>query len=149
MNDTASDQRATAGASAPSEPADRPGWQQRAQHLLAVGRIAFGLGLMVAPSVAAAPFLGADASRPTVRFMSRLFGVRDVALGIVQLRAQRDGRPDAQARALWLGAACDAWDAASALRRREIPALGRVLVGATGMTAAGIGAAAALSTDVR
>jgi hypothetical protein len=113
--------------------------------LIATSRIFFGFALMLLPSLTARPYLGAEARRPSVRYTSRVFGVRDVALGVAVLDARRNGRPDAAARALWMGAACDAFDAAAALRGRELSAWGRLLVGTTGIIAAGLGASAALS----
>jgi hypothetical protein len=74
-----------------------------------------------------------------------MFGVRDMVLGAALLNARRAGRPDAVSRALWMGVACDAFDATAALRGRELSTWGRMLVGATGLTAAGLGVAAALS----
>ncbi|HLI75006.1 MAG TPA: hypothetical protein VKU86_14090 [Acidimicrobiales bacterium] len=120
-------------------------WRQRLPEMLAGLRVAFGLALMVAPSFAAAPYLGAEARRPSVRFTSRLFGVRDAALGVAVLSARRRGREDEVTRALWLSAACDAFDATAAFRRRELSWWGRLLVGTTALAAAGLGAAAALT----
>lgn len=120
-------------------------WRQRLPEVLSGVRILFGLALMFMPSIAAAPYLGAEARRPTVRFTSRVFGVRDVALGVAVLSARRRGRDDDLTRALWLSAACDAFDATAALRRRELSWWGRLLVGTSGLAAAGLGAAAALS----
>ena len=134
-------------ARADSEGVSSEDWQQRLPDLLATIRIGFGLALMLVPSLAARAYLGSEAKRPSVRFTSRVFGVRDVALGMAVLNARRAGRGDDVARALWMGAACDAFDATAALRRRELPAWGRVLVGATGLAAAGLGAAAALAPN--
>jgi hypothetical protein len=122
-------------------------WRERLPGLLATMRIAFGLALMVAPSLAARPYLGAEAKRPSVRFTSRMFGVRDVVLGMAVLSARRAGRGDAAARAMWMGVACDAFDATAALRGRELSRWGRMLVGVTGLSAAGLGASAALSSN--
>ena len=124
-----------------------PDWRPKVPLMIAAGRIAFGAGLMASPVAGARPYLGAEASRPSVRFMSRIFGGRDLALGIVLLQALRDERPEAVRRALWLGAGCDAWDAAAALRGRELPVWGRLMVGATGLTFAGLGAMAASAPE--
>jgi len=120
-------------------------WQRKVPHLIAVGRVAFGAGLMVAPGLLGRSFLGADASRPKVRFLSRMFGGRDLAVGVVLLRALRDGSPQAVNRALLLGAGCDAWDATAAWRGRDVPILVRLGVGATAAAAAAAGVAAALA----
>jgi hypothetical protein len=108
--------------------------RRRIPHLIALGRIAFGLSLMVAPAAGAGPYLGAEARRPSVRFMSRLFGSRDLALGFVLLQALREDRPEAVNRALLLGAGCDAWDAFAALRSRELPIWSRLVVATMGST---------------
>jgi hypothetical protein len=119
--------------------------RRRIPLLIALGRIGFGLGLMTSPTAGARLYLGSDAKRPTVRFMSRLFGSRDFALGIVLLQALRDDRPESPRRALVLGAGCDAWDAVTALRSRELSIWGRVVVGALGSTFAALGLAAAIA----
>ena len=84
-------------------------------------------------------YLGAEAKRPSVRFMSRIFGGRDLALGLVLLQALRDDRPEAVTSALLLGAGCDAWDAVAALRGRELPIWGRIVVATLGSTFAALG----------
>ncbi len=120
-------------------------WRANVPSIIAGGRIAFGLTLMAAPALGARAYLGSEASRPSVRFMSRIFGGRDVAIGLVQLRALRDGRPEVASRALWLGAGCDALDALAAVRGRDLPWWSRIVVGAMGSTWAVLGAAAALA----
>jgi hypothetical protein len=118
-------------------------WRRKVPYMIAFGRIAFGVGLMAAPGAGARAYLGAEATRPSVRFMSRIFGGRDLALGLVLLQALRDEGSEAVTRALWLGVGCDAWDAAAALRGRELPLWGRLVVGTLGSTFAGLGAMAA------
>jgi hypothetical protein len=122
--------------------------RRRIPHVIALGRIAFGLGLMASPSASAAAYLGAEAKRPSVRFVNRAFGGRDLALGIVLLQALRDERPEAVTRALLLGAGCDAWDAIAALRSRELPIWSRLVVATLGSTFAVLGASAALGPAV-
>jgi hypothetical protein len=117
--------------------------RRRIPHLIALARITFGLGLMATPVAGAAAYLGAEAKRPSVRFMSRVFGSRDLALGVVLLQALRDERPEAVTRALLLGAGCDAWDAIAALRSRELPIWSRLVVATLGSTFAALGASAA------
>jgi hypothetical protein len=119
--------------------------RRRIPHVIALARIAFGLCLMAAPSVTARGYLGAEASRPSVRFMNRVFGVRDLALGVVLLQALRDERRETATRALLLGAGCDAWDAVAATRGRELPVWSRLGVATLGSTFAGLGAAAAFA----
>src|SRR5580704_16099662 len=117
-------------------------------HVIALGRITFGLGLMAAPAAGSAVYLGAEANRPSVRFMSRVFGGRDLALGIVLLQALREDKPEAVNRALLLGAGCDAWDALSALRSRELPIWSRLVVATLGSTFAALAVSAALAPPV-
>jgi hypothetical protein len=119
----------------------------RIPHAIALGRITFGLGLMAAPSAGAFAYLGTEAKRPSVRFMSRIFGGRDLALGVVLLQALRDDRPEAVTGALLLGAGCDAWDAIAAVRGRELPIWGRLVVAALGSTLAALGVAAAFTPN--
>ncbi len=121
----------------------------RIPHAIALGRITFGLGLMAAPSAGAFAYLGTEAKRPSVRFMSRIFGGRDLALGVVLLQALRDDRPEAVTGALLLGAGCDAWDAIAAVRGRELPIWGRLVVAALGSTFAALGVAAAFTPNAQ
>ena len=81
--------------------------------------------------------------------MSRIFGGRDLALGVVLLQALREERPEAVTRALLLGAGCDAWDAVAALRGRELPIWGRLVVATLGSTFAALGASAAFAPPRR
>ena len=119
--------------------------RRRIPHLIAVGRIAFGVGLMATPSAGAMAYLGAEAKRPSVRFMSRIFGGRDLALGIVLLRALREDRPESVTSALLLGAGCDAVDAVAAVRARDLPVWGRLVVAMLGSAFAALGVSAALT----
>ena len=116
--------------------------------MIALGRVAFGVGLMATPTAGARAYLGAEAKRPSVRFMSRIFGGRDLALGIVLLQALREDRPEAVTRALLLGAGCDAWDAFAALRSRDLPIWSRFMVAMLGGTFAVLGVSAAFAAPV-
>jgi hypothetical protein len=111
---------------------------------MAIGRIAFGLAMMIAPRLAGRVFLGAEVDRPSVRFMSRIFGIRDLAVGAVLLFALRGDRDVAPA--LWLGVACDAWDAKTAFASRGgLTRPGRWLVMTAGSSYAATGAAQAIA----
>ncbi|HET6547151.1 MAG TPA: hypothetical protein VFG79_01755 [Solirubrobacter sp.] len=107
---------------------------------LAVGRLALGVALAVAPDRAARGWIG-----PTdtgARVVARGLGMRDVALGLGALTALRSGGPARE----WLlaGALGDAGDLAGTLiAGRELPWLGRVGVGALAASAAGLGVWAA------
>jgi hypothetical protein len=119
--------------------------RRKIPQLIALARVGFGLGLMVTPALGASVFLGAEARRPSVRFMSRVFGSREMAVGLVLLRALREDQPEAVTRALVLGAGCDAWDAIAALRSRQLPMWSRLVVATLGSTFAALGAQAALA----
>lgn len=73
-------------------------------------RIAIGVGAFAAPELTAKIF-GLTRTDPEAVFLARLFGMRDVALGIGQLVAKDE------AGSLWwqLGVMCDAADAAAAV----------------------------------
>jgi|GEM_PF-6490972 len=120
-------------------------WRRHAPRNIALGRVAFGLALMIAPGPAGRVFLGRESSRPSVRFMSRIFGGRDLAIGLLQLQAVRQDRPEVLSKALWLGAGCDAWDAVAAWRGGELPLWSRAVVTTLGSTTAAMGVAAALA----
>ncbi len=122
--------------------------RRRIPRVIALGRIGFGLGLMASPAAGAAAYLGAEANRPSVRFMSRIFGGRDLALGLVLLQALHEDRPEGVSRALLLGAGCDAWDAIAALRSRELPIWSRLVVATMGSTFAVLGVSAAFAPPV-
>lgn len=52
---------------------------------LAAGRAALGLAILIAPRRASSRWLGEDAAHPTVRYVARSLGVRDLVLGILAL----------------------------------------------------------------
>ncbi|HYI80705.1 MAG TPA: hypothetical protein VEW67_07585 [Thermoleophilaceae bacterium] len=81
--------------------------------LVALGRLAFGAGLIVAPSRVAAGWLGEVAERPAAQVAIRGLGARDVALSAGALTALDD---NAQLRRWVLAAAaCDLADVTIAL----------------------------------
>jgi hypothetical protein len=113
---------------------------QAIQRLVSL-RAAVGAGAWLAPRMSGRLF-GLDvAGNPQAPYLGRLFGARDVALA-VGLRGSQG--PE---RAQWLrvGMACDLADAVAGLlasRRGELPKPATVLVTATALAAAGLGAAA-------
>ncbi|MDP9022491.1 MAG: hypothetical protein M3N57_07315 [Actinomycetota bacterium] len=114
---------------------------------LGITRVAIGAGLLLAPRLAAGPWIGADAARPGTKTMTRAAGARDLAIGVGTLLARRHGR---SARG-WLEAAAlvDAADAAATLLAwRELPRAGRwaALVMAGTATVLDIRAAGAVPT---
>ena len=111
----------------------------------ALGRIAFGVGLLAAPDRVAAGWLAADARRPGTQVAVRGLGARDVALAAglaVSARAGGAVRP-------WLVAcmACDAADIASTLAATALPSRARWGTVALAGSAAAIGAALIGSVD--
>jgi hypothetical protein len=106
--------------------------------VLAIGRIAYGAALAVAPRRAAGAWLGRHADDPGAQVALRGLGARDLALGagaLVALRAR--GRRGA---AVWMAAqaAADATDLVSTLlARRHLPRRGvRAAVAIAGAAAA-------------
>ena len=107
--------------------------------LQALGRIALGAGLVLAPARLAAPWLAADAARAGTRVALAGLGARDLAIGLGAAWALGGGE---NARP-WLlaGVIADAADLAVTLaRREELPAFGVAAVGAiaAGSTALGL-----------
>jgi hypothetical protein len=65
---------------------------------LAVNRIAYGVGLVLAPSLYARSWVGSDAAgKDTTKLLARALGARDLALGAGGLLALRAGDVDAAA----------------------------------------------------
>ena len=58
--------------------------------LFALGRLAFGVGLMAAPDRVASGWVGEDAQRPPVKLVIRGLGARDVALSAGALASLGD-----------------------------------------------------------
>jgi hypothetical protein len=89
-------------------------------------------------------------ANPQAGYMSRLFGVRDLTLGLGLLASRGDAR-----RVWWrLGILCDLGDAAAGVvsaRHGELPAKPRVragLMAGAGLLGASLGAAALADDDV-
>jgi hypothetical protein len=98
---------------------------RRAAGLLAAGRAALGVAVLVAPEAVTARWLGAHASHPAVRYLARSLGVRDLALGILALRTLDDPRIAPQVHTAC--AAADAVDAlATVAARSQLPAAGAI-----------------------
>jgi Domain of unknown function (DUF4267) len=114
---------------------------------IAITRAAVGAGLMLALSLTARLYMGDEARRPSVQFVNRVFGGRDVALAAVLFSALAQGERPAVSKALWLGAVCDLWDGTSAIiGRGQLPRAGRLLISVNALSWAGIGAAAAVGS---
>lgn len=116
----------------------RPVDHRQLLRLMAAGRIAVGAALTVAPGVSGRAWIGAAATDPPVKVMTRAMGIRDLALGLGTLRAIEDGQPLRP----WavLGAMSDAVDAAATLLalRRLGPGALPVLATATVAAVAGV-----------
>jgi hypothetical protein len=108
---------------------------------LAGVRILIGVSSWLTPRVSGRLF-GLDAkANPQSPYLGRLFGVRDIALGVGALASEGD------ARRLWLtaGLACDGADALAGVAggaRGYLPKFTSLLVTATALTAVGLGVAA-------
>jgi hypothetical protein len=108
---------------------------------LVVTRTAIGVGAWLAPRFSGRLFgLDPDAN-PQASYLGRLFGVRDVALGV---GLSSSSGPDRQ-QWLRLGVACDLADAAAGVlagRAGALPKRATVLVTGTALMAAAMGLAA-------
>jgi hypothetical protein len=104
-------------------------------------RIAIGLVSWLAPNLAARLF-GLDASgNPQAPYLARLFGVRDLVLGVATIAATGEDRR----RWLVAGLVCDSADAAAAglgYRDGYLPAATTALLTAPALAAVGMGAKA-------
>ena len=103
------------------------------------GRIALGLGLILAPRAATRAWLGDDADRPGANALARMLGARDVVLGFLTVHTA--ARPGVGARTLATVALVDAVDAAAVGSVRDrLPS-----AGAAGVIALAAGSAAQLA----
>ena len=109
-------------------------WEGQAVRGLAWARIGLGVVALVAPSVPAKPWVGADAARTSTQTLARALGARDLALGLGTALASRHRAPVRG----WLEA-CALSDAGDALTTligwRSRPKLGRL--GVLGAAAGG------------
>jgi hypothetical protein len=106
----------------------------------ALGRVAAGTALVVAPRLVATAWLGArTARRPGTGVVTTALGARDLALGVGQARALAQGHGATP----WImaGAFADGVDLVATLRaRRDLPAAGvaSIVAMAGGSTALGL-----------
>src|SRR3954452_5673993 len=110
--------------------------------LVVGGRLLFGAAFFVAPRPAMTAVRVAPADNPQAAHWSRIFGIRDTALGLGLLGSSGD------ARRLWwrLGMLCDAGDAVAGVvswRRGDLPRRPSTLLLFTGSALAGVGLGAA------
>ena len=122
--------------------------ERRAARSLALGRIALGVAMLVAPKLVGSGWVGRDAaSDPGTRVLLRGLAARDIGLGF-GLKASLDR--DAPIRG-WLegGLAADGTDLAATLSAgRDLPLAGRVLVGTLAGGAVALGAWLVRSAEV-
>lgn len=71
--------------------------------MLNVGRIAYGIAAVVAPTAAAKGWIGRAAAESAVHPMTRAFGIRDVALGAATIGALRTAGPSGMGARMLLG----------------------------------------------
>jgi hypothetical protein len=113
---------------------------------LAGVRLAIGTSAWATPNLAGRAFGLDSAANPQSPYLARLFGIRDVALGVGVLTTSGESRR----RWLALGLLCDAADAAAGVlagRGGYLPKLPTVLVTGTALVAVGLGAAALAGDD--
>jgi hypothetical protein len=109
---------------------------------LALNRVSFGAGLVIAPGLFARTWVGSDAaSEPATRMIARAVGARDVALGVGGLLALRSGDPERARRWFAAQGATDAVDLLATLAARGVPLPARLLAGTLAAGSAAIAAA--------
>lgn len=105
----------------------------------ALGRVAFGAGLSVAPGVVAGAWVGAPADTPGGQVLSIAMGGRDVAIGLGAFRAL--GRRRGAASWIRAGMLADTADLIATVRAGdELPPLVVPLVGAMAASSVVLGA---------
>jgi hypothetical protein len=110
------------------------------QQALPAIRLAIGAGAYAFPDLTGTIFGFNIKGNHEAVFMGRLFGVRDVALGVGVLAAKGDDK-----RLWWqLGILCDVADAAAGILglKAGAPKRGNIMATATALSAVGIGIAA-------
>ena len=110
-------------------------------------RFIIGGSAWLTPDLAGKAFGLDPDSNPQASYLGRLFAVRDAALGVGLVATEGD------ARRLWwqIGVACDLADAAAGViagKQGRLPGPAAVMVTATALAAAGLGAAALMADDV-
>jgi hypothetical protein len=108
---------------------------------LSVGRILVGLLTFLRPNVAGRLFGFDVAGNPQLPSMARLFGAREVAIGVATLMTPEESRK----RLVAIGIGVDAADAAASvigMRERSLPKLAGVLLAgaAVGAVVSGVDA---------
>jgi hypothetical protein len=106
-----------------------------------LGRLVIGIAAWLLPNLTARLFGVRPKDNPQASFVTRLFGVRDAALGVAQMQLTGEAR-----RATWqLGIAVDAADAAAAMiagRKGTLSKPAALLAAGVALGAVGMGVAA-------
>lgn len=105
----------------------------------ALGRVAIGTALVLAPRRAVSGWVGRDADRPSVQALTAALGIRDLALGVGAAGALWRG----DGARVWLraGTAADLVDFVATVRARDgLPRLGVCGVGLLAASSAALGA---------
>ena len=111
---------------------------RRGAIVLAAGRAALGVAVLLEPEKVTARWLGEHAANPAVRYLARSLGARDLALGILALATLDDPRLGPRAQAAC--AVVDSVDALATLAATsELPVAGVVGTVAVAGAAAGAG----------
>jgi hypothetical protein len=114
--------------------------------VIARGRIILGLAMLLVPGIVLRIMLGRDASTSTARVLARMFGAREVALGVGTVTSVKEHTQDAE----WVSAAAmsDAVDGLAMAFSPGVPARCRpaALIGA-GSALLGMQAARALADE--
>jgi hypothetical protein len=108
---------------------------------LALNRIAFGAGLIVAPELYARSWVGSKAARrSSTKVFAQALGARDLVLGTGGLLALRAG--DSERARQWFAAQgiTDAVDLLATLRARDLPLGARVFASSVAAGSAAIAA---------
>lgn len=104
--------------------------------VLAAGRVAIGLGLLVAPRLSLSMWIGRDAAAGPMSAPARALGIREVVLGGLALHVV--DRPRVAARMLRALAVCDGVDLLATLAvRRSLSPVAVAAIGAMALPAAG------------
>jgi len=111
---------------------------RRGALVLAAGRLALGVAVLLEPEKVTARWLGDHAADPAVRYLVRSLGARDLALGVLALATLDDPRLGPRAQAAC--AVVDSVDALATLAARsELPVAGVAGTVAVAGAAAGAG----------
>jgi hypothetical protein len=117
-------------------------WPAHVARGIAVGRIAAGAALLIAPRRGARAWVGEDGERPGAAVVTRSLGVRDLVMGAIPLHAV--SHPQVGPRWVATCAVADLVDAAASLgARRALPGTGVQPIAAIAAASAAAGFAVA------